>query len=96
MTVMKIMCACGQGLGSSFLVEMNVEKVLKKLNLTHIEVTHASSADVYKGAADLFVVGNDLYESLKHAGDIISLTNIVSLPELEEKLTEYFKEKGVL
>ena len=86
---MKIMCACGQGLGSSFLVEMNVEKVLKKLNLTHFEVTHASSAD-------LFVVGNDLYESLKHAGDIITLTNIVSLPELEEKLTEYFKEKGVL
>lgn len=96
MSVKKIMCACGQGLGSSFLVEMNVEKVLKKLGLDHIEVTHGSTSDLYEGIADLYVVGNDIYDSVKNYGDIISLRNIVSLAETEEKLTEYFKEKGVL
>lgn len=92
----KIMCACGQGLGSSFMVEMNVEKVLKKLGVQGIEVTHGSSADVHKGVADLFVVGQDLYDSVKSYGDVITLRNIVSLPELEEKLTAYLKEKGVI
>ncbi|SUH02723.1 sugar phosphotransferase component II B [Salmonella enterica subsp. enterica] len=31
---MKIMAICGSGLGSSFMVEMNIKKVLKKLILT--------------------------------------------------------------
>ncbi|MBN2849328.1 MAG: PTS ascorbate transporter subunit IIB, partial [Erysipelotrichaceae bacterium] len=33
MALRKILCVCGSGLGSSFLVEMNVSKVLKKLGL---------------------------------------------------------------
>ncbi len=93
---MRIMCACGQGLGSSFLVEMNVQKIIKKLNLQDIEVTHASSADVHPGVADLFIVGSDLLDSVSHVKDIIALDNIVSLPELETKLVQYFEEKGVL
>lgn len=28
---MKIMAVCGSGLGSSFMMEMNIKKVLKKL-----------------------------------------------------------------
>lgn len=92
----KIMCCCGQGLGSSFMVEMNVNKVLKKLGVDGIEVTHGSSSDAYRGAADLFIVGQDLYESMKSYGEILTLKNIVSLPELEEKLGAYLKEKGVI
>lgn len=94
--VKKIMTACGQGLGSSFMVELNVKKVLDKLGLTDIEVTHGSASDVYPGIADLYIVGQDLYEPLKNMGELITLKNIVSLAELEEKLTAYFKEKGVL
>lgn len=93
---MKIMCCCGQGLGSSFMVEMNVNKVLKKLGVEGVEVTHGSASDAFPGAADLFIVGNDLYEAMKDKGDIITLTNIVSMPELEEKLSAYLKEKGVI
>lgn len=90
------MCTCGQGLGSSFLVEMNVEKTLKKLGLDHIEVSHGATSEVYQGVADLFVVGADIYDSVERYGDVIPLRNIVSLAETEEKLTAYFKEKGVL
>lgn len=36
---MKIMAICGSGLGSSFMVEMNIKKVLKKLNID-AEVEH--------------------------------------------------------
>lgn len=37
---MKIMAICGSGLGSSFMVEMNIKKVLKKLEI-EAEVEHS-------------------------------------------------------
>jgi len=96
MAVKKILCACGSGLGSSFLVEMNVEKVLKKLGLHDIEVTHSAATDVHKGVADLFVIGKDMYDICSPYGDCIVLEKIISLPELETKLSAYLKDKGVL
>ncbi|NLC34024.1 MAG: PTS sugar transporter subunit IIB [Erysipelothrix sp.] len=93
---MKIMACCGQGLGSSFMVEMNIKKVLKKLELDNISVSHGSATEAFPGDADLFVVGQDLYDAMAGKGDIITLTNIVSMPELEEKLKEYFTTKGVI
>lgn len=96
MTIKNVLCVCGQGLGSSFMVEMNVQKVLKKLGLANISVAHGAAGDVVKGVADLFVVGQDMYDTVKPYGEVVVLRNIVSLPELEEKLVAYFKEKGVL
>lgn len=92
----KILCACGSGLGSSFLVQMNVEKVLKKLGVDDVEVTHSAATDVHKGVADLFVIGKDMYDICSPYGDCIILDNIISLPELEKKLSAYLTEKGVI
>ena len=39
---MKIMAICGSGLGSSFMVEMNIKKVLKKLEI-EAEVEHSGA-----------------------------------------------------
>lgn len=92
MAVKKILAACGSGLGSSFLVEMNIQKVLDKLGKSDIEVGHTSTTDIHKGAADLYVVGNDLKDEVSAYGPVIALSNIISLQELEEKLTKYFEE----
>lgn len=92
----KIMCCCGVGLGSSFLVEMNVQKTLKKFGIQDVEVVHTCLSDAYKGAADLFIVGADLESQLRDVGDTILLKNIISLPELEEKLGGYLTQKGYL
>ncbi len=92
MAVKKIMCCCGQGLGSSFMVEMNVQKALKTLGKTEIEVSHGSVSEVYNGVADLFVVGNDIVDSVKGYGDVIALQNIVSIDEVTQKLKTYFEE----
>lgn len=92
MEIKKIMCCCGQGLGSSLIIRMNVEKTLKKLGTTGIEVLHASLSDASPDSADLFVVGGDL-EAFTHSfPHIVLLDNIVSLPELEEKLKKVFDE----
>ena len=52
---MKIMAICGSGLGSSFMVEMNIKKVLKKLDI-EAEVEHSDLSSATPGAADLFVM----------------------------------------
>ncbi len=49
---MKIMAICGSASGSSFMVEMNIKKVLKKLNID-AEVEHLRSHRSRPGAADL-------------------------------------------
>ncbi|OUP09442.1 PTS sugar transporter subunit IIB [Collinsella sp. An2] len=93
MEIKKIMCACGSGLGSSMLVEMNIKDVLKKLGREDVQVFHSVTGDIRLGAADLFVVGRDLAAFIP--SDIPEeqhciLTNIVDKKELEAKLREKF------
>ena len=86
MEIKKILCFCGSGLGTSFVMEMNVKKVLTKLGLTDIEVEHSTIDDVMPGAADLFICGADLLPNALKVGNAIGLANMVSMAELEEKL----------
>lgn len=89
MEIKRIMCCCGSGLGSSMLVRMNVEKVLKKLGKVGIDVTHSSLSDASETAADLFVVGGDLESFVNHLPRKIILSNIMDIEELETKLQEW-------
>lgn len=90
MEIKKIMCCCGSGLGSSMLVHMNVEKVLKKLGKTGIEVSHSSLSDASETSADLFIVGKDLAAFVGHLPHKIVLENMIDINELEAKLKEWF------
>lgn len=88
---MKIMAVCGSGLGSSFMLEMNVKKVLGKLGI-EAEVEHSDLSSVTENSADLFVMGRDIAESTSISKDkIVILESIISMPELEEKLEERLK-----
>lgn len=88
---MKIMAICGSGLGSSFMVEMNIKKILKKLNI-EAEVEHSDLSCALPGAADLFVMAKDIAESARvPAGHLLVLSNIIDLNELETKLRAYFQ-----
>jgi PTS system ascorbate-specific IIB component len=89
MGIKKIMCCCGQGLGSSLMIRLNVEKALKKLGISGVEVMHSSLSD---DAADLFVVGGDLENFTHSFPKVVLLENIMSMPELEEKLKKAFDE----
>lgn len=94
MAIKKIMCFCGSGLGTSFIMDMNIKKVLKKNGIDGIEVIHTTIDDVAPGAADLFVCGSDLVEKAKSAGMTIGLDNMVSIPELEKKLMAILNENS--
>ncbi|GGI32830.1 MULTISPECIES: PTS sugar transporter subunit IIB [Staphylococcus] len=90
---MKILVVCGHGLGSSFMVEMNVQEVLKNLNIEQeIEVEHSDIMTASPEMADLFICGRDLEENAARLGEVLILDNILDKQELEEKLTDKLRD----
>lgn len=92
---MKIMAVCGHGIGSSFMMEMNIKKVLTKLGI-EAEVEHTDLASVSPDDADIFVMGKDIASSATSLPQdrIVIVTNIVSAAEFENKLSEYFNKNA--
>lgn len=85
----KIMAVCGSGLGSSFMVEMNITEVLNELGLSdQYEGCHTSLADVTSNDADIFVTALDLAESANHLPNLIVLNSLLDKDELREKIKE--------
>ena len=89
MGIKKIMCCCGSGLGSSLMIRLNVEKALKKLGISGVEVMHSSLSDASANAADLFVVGDDL-ENFTHSFPKVVLLTKHSKIKVILDLTPFF------
>ncbi|WP_447871514.1 PTS sugar transporter subunit IIB [Serratia fonticola] len=93
---MKIMAICGSGLGSSFMVEMNIKKVLKKMNI-EAEVEHSDLSSATPGAADIFVMAKDIAASASVPADqLVVISNIIDINELETKLRAYFTAHSII
>lgn len=90
MEIKSIMCCCGQGLGSSMIVRMNIEKALKNLGLQGISVSHTALSEVTQNSADLFVVGADLALQMKDYKNKIILDQLMDMQEIEAKLKVVF------
>ncbi|MFD1901977.1 PTS sugar transporter subunit IIB [Enterococcus termitis] len=93
---MKIAAVCGSGLGSSFMVEMNINSVLNELGVTGVEVAHYDMGSATPDLADVFFVGGDLADSAQHLGNVIVLDSIIDMDELREKVKAVCVEKGLL
>ena len=91
-----IVVACvrmlSSGLGTSFVMEMNVNKALANLGISGVEVSHSTIDDVMPGAADLFVCSADLVANAERAGQAVGIQNMMSVQEMEEKLKAAFEE----
>ena len=93
--IRKIMCFCGSGLGTSFVMEMNIKKALKNLGIDGVEVFHSTIDDVMEGAADVYVCSADLAKNAEKAGGIvIGLNNMVAMKEITDKLKVVFDEQN--
>lgn len=89
---MKIMAICGSGLGSSFMMEMNIKKVLKKIGV-EADVEHSDLSSAIPSEADLFVMAKDIAASASIPDNqLIVITNIIDINELETKLRAYFNK----
>lgn len=85
---MKIICVCGLGQGTSLILRMNVENVLKEMgvqaDVDHMDVSSASGTQ-----ADYIVTNNELAQSLQgHSAKLILVNNYFDLNEIKESLQE--------
>ena len=89
--MMKVLVACGCGMGSSQLLKKNVSTVLKNLGIDH--TIHHTSMDEAKSTAhdyDLIVVSETFVRNLKvkETTKVIGLKNLMNKKEQEAKLKE--------
>lgn len=101
MKKLNILFVCGAGLGSSFACQMAAEDVLNKLGvdvkLDHSDISSAAAAkpDVIITAQNFETQFQKFSIDPKHTR-IIYLKNIVSKQEIEEKITPFLQEKGLI
>ena len=83
---MKILVCCGSGLGSSFMIEMNIKNVLKELGV-EAEVTHCDLSSAAGNKSDIYVGTRDIATQLVGlGGEVVSLNNMIDKQELKEKI----------
>lgn len=80
--MMKILCVCGLGQGTSLILRMNVEQVLGEKDIMadveHIDLSSASSM-----SADYIFTSNELAESLQdHPAQIVIVNNYFDMDEI--------------
>ncbi|WP_042354119.1 PTS sugar transporter subunit IIB [Bacillus rubiinfantis] len=86
---MKILVVCGNGLGSSFMMSLNVQKAMKELGIegtcNHMDLASAKSepADFYMGSPEIMDQLND------GSRKTIPLVNMFSLDEIKKALTTH-------
>lgn len=85
---MKIVAICGAGVGTSGILKVNAERVLKRLDI-EADVTASDVAGVALAAADAQVIltSPELVDKIgKTFADIVVINNYFDLEELAEKL----------
>ncbi len=87
--MIKIVAVCGMGIGTSVLLKMNAEKVLRQLGVD--ADVEAADIGVARGAARTADVVLTSAELVDEIGDVpakvVVIDNFMSLPEITEKLT---------
>lgn len=93
---MKLLVCCGSGLGSSFMIEMNINKVLKELGVK-AEVDHTDLSSAQGMKADIYIGTRDIASQLTSlGGEVVSLNSMIDLNELKTKLNEALSKIGAL
>lgn len=90
--MLKVLAACGNGMGSSQIIKMKIEKVFRKLampaSIDHMSVGEAKSqASNY----DAVFCSASLVDNFKVRGNtkVIGLVNLLSESEIETKIKEH-------
>lgn len=84
--------ACRTGMGSSMMLKIKVDQVVRK-NHYPLEVQHRTLDDVKSFKGDLLITMADVAEELKgQVPYIIGINNLMDKNEIETKLNEFFNQ----
>ena len=84
---MKLLAVCGMGIGTSVLLKMNAEKVLRTLGIeATVDATDLASAQERRDA-QVILTTPDLVEKLQGLpAEVIAIEHFFDLEEITEKL----------
>jgi len=93
--MLKVLAACGNGMGSSLIIKMKIEKVLKAMNIEY-KIHHCSVGQATSDAKnfDIILVSKAFVKDFSNAGNakVIGLVNLLSEDEIKSKLEEAMAE----
>lgn len=86
--IRKIMCCCGNGVGTSLMMQMTIEEALENLEIDGVEVLFGTLSGISEDSADLFVVSEEVVKSM---GDlpVIGLEDMMDTEEAEQHLKAF-------
>lgn len=87
---MKIIAVCGMGIGTSVLLKMNTEKVLRKMGVdADVEAADIGVARGMARDAEIVLTSQELVSEIGDLdAEVIVIDNFFDLNEIEEKLNE--------
>ena len=82
------MAVCGMGIGTSVLLKMNTEKVLRKIGVdADVEAADIGVARGAATSADILLTSQELADEFKDApAKVVVINNFTNLAEIESKL----------
>lgn len=88
--IRRIMCCCGNGVGTSLIMQMTIEEALEILGLSGIEVLFGPLSEVSEDRADLFVVSEEVLNTLVDL-PAIGLEDLMDADQAAERLKEFLE-----
>ncbi|AJJ63605.1 PTS sugar transporter subunit IIB [Yersinia mollaretii] len=95
---MKITVVCGNGLGTSLMMEISIKSILKELAV-NAEVDHVDLGSAKGTPSDIFIGTKDIAEQLVAqavGGKIVALDNMIDKKAMKERLSVALTELGAL
>jgi len=90
MTMKKALVMCRTGMGSSMMLCIKLEKVIKKNNFPLVLEHDVTSGGISKDA-DLIITMQDLVNDFKSSGKyVIGIRDIMNTDYMEQELKKYF------
>lgn len=95
---MKITVVCGNGLGTSLMMEMSIKSILKDMAV-NADVDHVDLGSAKGTQSDIYVGTKDIADQLVAQavdGKIVSLENMIDKKAMKERLSVALTELGAL
>lgn len=95
---MKFLCICQSGLGSSFMVQMNIQNVLTAAGAAEdITVDHSDVGSTTADMADYFFVEETLGEAISSipAEQIVLLKSLIDQNEIRTAVIRILDQNGI-
>lgn len=96
---MKFLCICQSGLGSSFMVQMNIQNLLNSEGVTEeISVEHADVGSTSADMADYFFVEKTLGDAVSDLPQdrVVLLNSLIDQNEIKDAVNKILDDNNIV